>query len=86
MILDRSPDVTTITPASIRTLLVLCVQEALNYMPGRVIVENMNDRRPADKAPYASIWWKRTSYLSQNVGDFEASASGGVDQIYIMNA
>jgi hypothetical protein len=72
----RRPDVTAITNASLRALLVQCVQDTLGYPAGRVIVENMSDRRPEDGAPYATIWIKRTKFLVQNEGDFESTVSG----------
>jgi hypothetical protein len=67
---DRRPDVVSITPVLIRNLLVDMVQTSLGYPDGRVLVENMTDRRPSDGV-YATVWVKRTRFLVQNDGDFD---------------
>lgn len=59
-----------ITPQAVRKLLVDTLQAMTGYAAGRVLIETKADRRPQDKAPYCTLWFKNAEPLVQNDGDF----------------
>lgn len=66
------PDVPVlqITPEAVTKLFVEVTEALTGYGPGRVLVETKADRRPQDKAPYATLWFKLMEPLPQNEGDW----------------
>lgn len=59
-----------VTWAQIRKLFVEATEVLTGYARGRVLIETMIDRRPADTGPYCTIWFKNLEPLTVNVGDF----------------
>lgn len=55
---------------AVRKLFVESTEALTGYARGRVLVETMSDRRPADGAPYCTLWFKNLEPLAVNVGDF----------------
>lgn len=59
-----------VTPQAVRKLLVDVMQTITGYAAGRVLIETKADRRPQDRAPYCTLWFKNSELLVQNNGDY----------------
>lgn len=62
--------VLTITWPVVRKLLVETVEALTGLARGRVLVETLADRRPADTAPYCTLYFRDIEPLPVNEGDW----------------
>lgn len=78
-------DVLQIDWPLVRKLFVETTEALTGYGRGRVLVETMTDRRPAEESPYCTLWFKTLTPLVVNVGDFEYEDDDDEDATQIFN-